>query len=77
MIPQVDFGDVKIHLADTSVWRGPISGFMKDEYLLAWDILFGHMLPDQARMRQDKSARTLLGKRWLTTDEDTSWMIEY
>jgi hypothetical protein len=42
--PQVDFGDVSIHPADTSAFCGPISCFMNSEYLNAWDLFFRNMV---------------------------------
>jgi len=49
---------------------------MNSEYLDAWDLFFRNMLPDQARMLDDKDPETFLGKQWLTKNEDVSWMIE-
>ncbi|KIM72782.1 hypothetical protein PILCRDRAFT_829575 [Piloderma croceum F 1598] len=72
----VDFGDVVIHPDDTAVYVGEISQFMYGEYADAWSMFFEHMMPDIARMRQGKAPETLLGRRWLTTDQDMSWMIE-
>jgi serine/threonine protein kinase len=42
--PKVDFGDAVIHPDDTAAYVGEISKFMCEDYLVAWDMFFGHMV---------------------------------